>query len=232
MNRIVNALLIFVLLLTAFISIYVGFDMPITFLRCTGEYLPYKFEIFLGLGLFVFIIVLRKAIRRWMGIRIVSRTKKFKWTQPVSLKRKKRVVTYLSLETAVMIFAGVVLYKLTPHAIFPAAAYLIGAFDNLMMILVKASYRVGLSSKALIVADREVIVLYFTGLRKVSIHQQTVYFDYIKDLQLTFPLDCIQEESQEEFFEALEAQLDRDKVFFSKVASTNSETVEKVRAGL
>jgi hypothetical protein len=131
-----------------------------------------------------------------------------------------------------MIFAGVVLYKLTPHAIFPAAAYLIGAFDNLMMILVKASYRVGLSSKALIVADREVIVLYFTGLRKVSIHQQTVYFDYIKDLQLTFPLDCIQEESQEEFFEALEAQLDRDKVFFSKVASTNSETVEKVRAGL
>ena len=232
MNRIVNALLIFVLLLTAFIAIYVGFDMPITFLRCTGEYLPYKFELFLGLGLFVFIIVLRKAIRRWMGIRIVSQTKKFKWTQPVSLKRKKRVVTYLSLETAVMIFAGVVLYKLTPHAIFPAAAYLIGAFDNLMMILVKASYRVGLSSKALIVSDREVIVLYFTGLRKVSIHQQTVYFDYIKDLQLTFPLNCIQEESQEEFFEALEAQLDRDKVFFSKVASTNSETVEKVRAGL
>ena len=113
MNRIVNAFLIFVLLITAFISIYVGFDMPITFLRCTGEYLPYKFEIYLGIGLFVFILVLRKAIRRWMGIRIVNRTEKFKWTQPVSLKRKKRVVTYLTLETVVMIFAGVVLYKLT-----------------------------------------------------------------------------------------------------------------------
>ncbi|NRA11084.1 MAG: hypothetical protein HRT57_03910 [Crocinitomicaceae bacterium] len=81
MNRTVNTFLIGILLLTSFISIYVGFNMPITFLRCTGEYLPYKEEIFLGLGLLVFIIVLRKAIRRWMGIRIVSRTHKFKWTQ-------------------------------------------------------------------------------------------------------------------------------------------------------
>ncbi|NRA11085.1 MAG: hypothetical protein HRT57_03915 [Crocinitomicaceae bacterium] len=150
----------------------------------------------------------------------------------VSLKRKKRVVTYLALETIVMLFAGIVLYKLTPHALFPAAAYLFGALDNLLLALVKASYRVALSSKALIVADREVIVLYFTGLRKVSIHQQTVYFDYIKNLQLSFPLDCIQEESQEEFFEMLEAQLDRDKVFFSKVASTNAATVEKIKAGI
>ena len=85
------------------------------------------------------------------------------------------------------------------------------------MALLSAKYRVGLSSKALIVCDREVTVVYFTGLRKVSIHQQTVFFDYIKDLQLSFPLDCIQDESKEEFFDLLEDQLDRDKVFFSHV---------------
>ena len=125
MNRIINALLIVVLIMTALIAIYVGFDMPITFLRVTGANLPYKYEVFLGIGLLVFIIVLRKGIRRWMGLRVVSRTKKFKWNEAVSTKRKNRVVTYLLLETAVMTFAGIVLYKICPDEIFPAAAYLI-----------------------------------------------------------------------------------------------------------
>ena len=80
------------------------------------------------------------------------------------------------------------------------------------------AFRVGLSSKALIVADRDVTLLYFTGLRKVSIHQQTIYFDYIKDLQLSFPLDCIQPEMKDEFFAQLKDQVNTDKVFFSKVS--------------
>lgn len=217
MNRIVNALLIFILLKTLLISIYVGFDMPITFLRCTGDNLPYKEEIFLGIGLFALVIILRKSFRRWMGIRIVGRVKKFKWNQTVSTQRKNRVVTYLSLETLVMICAGLGIYSLSHDAYFPALVYLIGAFDNLLLALFKSKYRVGLSSKALVVVDREVIVLYFTGLRKVSIHQQTVFFDYINDLQLSFPTNCIQEDSRDEFFATLEDQIDSEKVFFSKV---------------
>ena len=71
-----------------------------------------------------------------------------------------------------------------------------------------------LSSKALIVADREVVLLYFKGLRKVTIHQQTVYFDYIKDLQLSFPTNCIEPKDQEAFFELLKAQFNPDKVYF------------------
>ena len=143
--------------------------------------------------------------------------KKFKWNQPVSKNRKSRVRTYLILETAVMTFSGIALYSITEEAFFPALAFLIGALDNLLISLVSKSYRVGLSSKALIVADREVVVLYFTGLRKVSVHQQTVFFDYIKSLQLSFPLDCIQKEERDAFFDVLEEQIDREKVFFSKI---------------
>lgn len=217
MNRFVNVLLLFMLMPTLLFCIYVGFDMPISFLRMTGQRLPYRFEIFLLIGLLYFVIILRKSFRRWMGVRIVNNKEKFKWNQPVSKRRKSRVRTYLLLETAVMAFAGIALYSLTEEAIYPALAMLVGALDNFLMALLSAKYRVGLSSKALIVCDREVTVLYFTGLRKVSIHQQTVFFDYIKDLQLSFPLDCIQDESKEEFFEILEDQLDRDKVFFSHV---------------
>jgi len=96
---------------------------------------------------------------------------------------------------------------------------LIAAFDNLIFSVlggVTNLYKVGLSSKALIVADRDVILLYFTGLRKVSIHQQSVYFDYVKGLQLSFPSDCIPEDKKPEFFKILEENIDSEKVFFSK----------------
>ena len=198
-------------------TIYVGFDIPVTMLKTTGAFIPYKFEVFLGLGLLIFIINLRRSYRRWMGLKIVSKPEKFKWNNVVSKARIRRVVTYLSLEAVVMLFVGIALYAITPEAIYPAAVFVLAGLDSFVFTFMKSKYRVGLSSKALIVSDRDVIVLYFTGLRKVSIHQQTVFFDYIKNLQLSFPLDCIQPDQQEEFFNTLEDQLDRDKVFFSKI---------------
>jgi hypothetical protein len=133
MNRVVNVLLLFLLIPTLLFCIYVGFDMPISFLRMTGQNLPFRFEIFLTIGLFFMVVILRKSFRRWMGIRIVSKVTKFKWNQPVSKDRKSRVRTYLLLETAVMAFSGVALYSITEEALFPALAFLIGALDNLLI---------------------------------------------------------------------------------------------------
>ena len=219
MNRFINMLLMFLLVPTMFMAIYVGFDLPVMFLKTTGAYIPYRSEIFLGLGLLIFIVNLRRSIRRWMGMRIVSKQTKFKWNSPVSATRKRRIITYTALEVLVMTFVGVALYKVTPQAWFPALAFLLGALDNLIFATVGLKgnhYRIGLSSKALIVADREVILLYFKGLRKISVQQQSIYFDYIKGLQLTFPSDCIQDEHRAEFFKLLEEQIDSDRVFFSK----------------
>lgn len=200
------------------IAILVGFDLPIGFLRVSGNNLAYKDEILLGFGLLFAILVLRRSIRRWMGMRIVAKVKKFKWNAPVSKPRKGRVITYLLLEAMVMFFVSAAFYVIADSALPIAIAFLIGVVDNLIFMLVGMNnrFRVGLSSKALIVADREVTLLYFTGLRKISLHQQTVYFDYIKGLQLSFPLNCIQEDMREEFFSQLEEQVDRDRVFFSK----------------
>jgi hypothetical protein len=59
-------------------------------------------------------------------------------------------------------------------------------------------------------------VLYFSGLRRVEIHQQTVYFEYIEDLQLFFPVNAIDKKDFSSFRNALEDKLNRDKVFFSE----------------
>lgn len=201
------------------LSIYVGYDLPIGFLHVSGANLTYAFEAFLLLGTLIFLSILRRSIKRWMGAQIVKKTDRFKWNVPVGPERVRRVTTYLLLESLVMLALAIGLYLITELAWAPAIAFATGALDSIIFALIgktSGSYRIGLSSKALIVADREVQLLYFSGLRKVSIHQQSIYFDYIKGLQLSFPTDCIPEGMEDEFFNVLESNIDRNKVFFER----------------
>ena len=203
---------------TMALAIFVGLDLPIEMFKVSGNNLPYKEYIFLGLGMMIVIVIIRRSIRRWMGMRIVNQVKKFKWNAEVSKERKSRIRVYLLLEALVMTFIGIALYEVCESALPPGIAFLMGALDSIIFAIAgrNGHYRVGISSKAVIVADREVILLYFTGLRKISAHQQTTYFDYIKGLQISFPTDCIQEEDREEFLKVLEEQIDPNRVFFSK----------------
>jgi hypothetical protein len=202
-------------------TILIGFDISIDMfkIRTTGAQLPYRFEILLGLGLFILIVNVRRSIRRWMGLRLVNQIEKFKWNQPMSEERVKRVRTYNFLEGFVMLFIAITLYIVSPEAWMPAIGFAFCTVDNIIFTLVGVSgkrFRAGITSKAVITADRDVNLVYFSGLRKVTIHQQSMFFDYIKELQLSFPIDCVKEEQRDEFFEVLENQLDRDKVFITK----------------
>ena len=152
---------------------------------------------------------------------MVAKLNRFQWNQPVSGPRKKRVATYNLIEVTVMVVLSYGLYTITKESIVPAIVFLAFGLDSLVFTLVgRNKYRVGLSSKAILVADREIILIYFVGLRKVAIQQQTVYFDYINNLQLTFPLDCIEEQNKHDFFEALHNVIDKDRVFFSNIQQT------------
>jgi predicted membrane protein len=220
MNKFINALLLFTLFPTMLFTIAVGFDMPIEFLRTSGQQLPYRFEIFLALGLFIFIILLRRTVRRWMGMRLVNQLQKFKWNQRMSQERIKRVIVYTIMEAVVLFFVGSTLYNITDEAIFPALAFCFATLDNFIFLFYGTrfqKFRIGVTSKAIISADREVSLIYFYGLRKISIHQQSIFFDYIKGLQLSFPLDCVPASEKETFFNTVEAQLDTDKVFITSV---------------
>jgi hypothetical protein len=219
MNKFINAVLLFVLFPTMLLTIFVGFDIPLDFIHSTGNNFPFKFEIFTGLGLFILILNVRRSIRRWMGMRLVNQTAKFKWNQPMSQERKKRVIVYSLLEALVMLFLAITLYQVSDQAWLPAIGYAFCTVDNIVFLIVgtrKNRFRTGITSKAYIAADRDVNLVYFTGLRRVTIHQQSLFFDYIKDLQLSVPIDCIKEEELDHFFEVLEGQLDKDKVFITK----------------
>ncbi len=200
-------------------TIFVGFDLPVEFLHTTAAQLPYQFETFLGIGLILFIINFRRSIRRWMGMSLVSKTAKFQFNSEVSSERKKRIITYNLLEALIMASVAYGLYSLTVKAWMPAAGLLFCTIDNLIFTFVGIrgkKFRIGVTSKVVMLADRDVQVIYFTGLRKVSIHQQSIYFDYIKELQLDIPTDAVPSEQAGQFFDTIEANVDKDRVFFSR----------------
>jgi hypothetical protein len=201
------------------LSIYVGFDLPVEFLKTTTAQLPYLDYGFLGLGLILLAISIRRSIRRWMGVRMTNQKGKYKWNSKVSASRKIRVVVYTILESAVMVSLGLAYYYLTSFAWFPSIVMLFFSFEGLLFLIVchKNLFRIGITSKAILVADREVILIYLSGLRQVSISQQTVYFDYLENLQLTFPTDCVEENEREQFFTTLKEQVNREKVLFKNV---------------
>lgn len=220
MNRFFNAILLFILFPTMALTVFVGFDLPVDFLKVSGSNIPYRNEVFLVLGLFLLLINLRRSIRRWMGMNLVNKTSRFSWNEEVSKERRLRVYVYNGLEALVMTAVGTALFAVSTEAWFPATALWFGAFDNVIFTLVGLSggkYRAGITSKAVILADRDVQLVYLSGLRKVSIHQQTIYFDYIKGLQMTIPVESIELEQRDVFFTVLESKVDRDKVFFSRV---------------
>jgi hypothetical protein len=219
MNRFFNAVLLFFLFPTMALTIFVGFDLPVDFLKVSGSNIPYRKEAFLVLGLLLLLVNLRRSIRRWMGINLVNKRTRFSWNEEVSKERRIRVYVYNGLEALVMTAVGTALFVVSPEAWFPAVAFWFGAFDNVIFTLVGLTggkYRAGITSKAVILADRDVQLVYFSGLRKVSIHQQTIYFDYIKGLQMMIPVESIEPDQREAFFTVLESKVDRDKVFFSR----------------
>jgi hypothetical protein len=203
------------------LSVFVGFDLPIELLKTSGAQIPYRFEVFLGLGLLYAVISLRRSIRRWMGVRMTSQKTKYVWNGEISRERKHRVILYTVIESTLLLFLAASYYFVTKEALFISGVLLFFSVESLVFLWVNSrnKFRVGLTSKAVLVSDREIILIYLAGLRKVSVSQQTIYFDYIQDLQLSFPIDCIEESERTSFFKNLEAQLNPDRVLFQNTST-------------
>lgn len=217
MNRSINILL-FVLSMPAMaFTIFVAFDLPIDFLNTTAGLLDYRDKVFLVLALLILLLVIRRSVSRWVGVGMTRKKDRFIWSVPIGPERKKHVRLFMILEAVLAASFCYVTYQLTSEAWPIALAYGLFFLDQLVFAFVAPSwFRVGVTQKAVVVADREVRVLYFSGLRRIEVLQQTVYFEYIEDLQLFFPANCIPEGEYEGFRNVIESRVNRDKVFFSE----------------
>ncbi|MGV3613224.1 MAG: hypothetical protein ACO1N0_19855 [Fluviicola sp.] len=215
MNRSINILLIFFSFPAFAFIICVAFD--IHFFNVPIAELPFKFHIFIGVATLLLLLIIRRSVSRWVGVGMTRKPERFLWSTPVSAARKKQVRLFLTMEALLALFAMISVCLLTMEAWPVAVVYGIMFLDQVLFLAVAQSwFRVGITHKAVVVADREVRLLFFSGLRRIETHQQTLYFEYIEDLQLFFPVNCIPEGKYDEFRAGVEERVDRDRVFFSE----------------
>jgi len=220
MNRITNSFILVLFIPIMALTIFVAFDLPLGIFKTTGSQLPYRQELMLGLSILVAILFINRSVKRCMGLYTVAQKSRFVFRSALSSERKKRVVVYGILESFVYGFLSYSLWTLTPEALPSALVFLFFSIEGFVFVSLGSKYfATGLSSKAIIVADREVVVVYYNGLRKVSIGQQTLYFDYIQSLQLSFPIDVIPSDQRQAFVANLETVVDDKKVLIHNLGS-------------
>lgn len=217
MNRSINILLLVFSMPAIAFTIIVGFDIPIDFLKGSGANLPYRHIAFYVIAGILALFIGRRSVHHWVGVGMTKNPKRFIWCSEIGKERKRQVRLYLIIEAIVAGFFAFTSYYLTPEAWPLTAVYGFMMLDQLLFLLLAQSwFRVGVTKNAVVVADREVRILYFSGLRRVESHQQTIYFEYIEELQLFFPTNAIPAGKFTEFRDCIEQQVNRDKVFFSE----------------
>ena len=214
MNKFVNLVTLVVVFPLILFSVYIGLDIPIDSLGITGSEIPYQKEVFY-IGTFICgLFHLLRSVKRWSALKVANKINQFKWSARIGKKRRGRVITYLFLEIFLMLCFSIAFFKLTPSSFSICSLLILSSIDSLFFVFFgKNKYRISVSSKAIVIADREVQVIYFKGLRKISIHQQSIFFEYIENLQLFFPLNSLEEKDVSVFFNELNKLIDRERVY-------------------
>ncbi len=220
MNRFYNIWITFICIVSIPIALAIGLNEDFTILGYTieGEEFAYgelSFAICAGI-----ILVLGgfKAVRKWMGLRLVAQSEKFSFISPISSARKKRVRLYNVLEILFLTLWGGLFLFLTSAAWPLAVVLLLFASEHMLNSIIGLAgnkYRIGITNKAILRVDREVDVVYFKGLQKISVQQQSIFFEYINGLVLHLPIDALPSEELANFDTQLRQKINPEHVYYS-----------------
>lgn len=220
MNRFFNIWFVVIVLLNLPVALAVGLnqDFHVLGYRIPGEEFEYK-HIYFGVSAgLVFLLGALKASKKWVGLHIVRQLQRFQFSTQISVARLKRVLLYNTIEIIFLSLFGALFYSLATDAQYLGLVFFILALEHFVNTLLGVNgkmYRVGMTKKAIIRVDREVTLIYFNGLQKISQHQSTLYFEYTNDLVLHMPLDVIPEAEKAHFYSVLKSHVDPNKVFYS-----------------
>ncbi|PKR79742.1 hypothetical protein CW751_13535 [Brumimicrobium salinarum] len=221
MNKIYNTWIFIISILTLPFAFAVGLNevFGIFGMKIHGDKFAYKELVFgISAGL-IFIIGAMRSSRKWSGIKIVNQIDRFQFNTLISQERKQRVLLINSIEIIGFFLIGIVFFIFSIDAVYISLIFLIFIIDaivNTIRGVVSKKYRVGMTKKAIVAVDREVIAIYFKGLKRISIQKDLLFFEYVNDLVLDFSLQNIPAEKQEEFMRLLRSNVDEKKVFFSR----------------
>ncbi|HZH87123.1 MAG TPA: hypothetical protein VFD77_07395 [Brumimicrobium sp.] len=220
MNKIYNTWIFIISLLTLPFAFAVGLNevFGIFGMKIHGDRFEYKELVFgISAGL-IFLLGAMRSSRKWSGIRVVNQIDRFHFNTVISQERKQRVILNNSIEILGFFLIGLVFVIFSKDAVFISLIFLIFIVDSVINTLrgiIGKKYRVGMTKKAIVSVDREVIAIYFKGLKRITIQKDLLFFEYTNDLVLSFSLSDIPPEKQEEFMHLLRKNVDETKVYFS-----------------
>ncbi len=220
MNRVFNIWILIFTVLTFPVAIAVGnnLDFSLFGLKIRGEEFEYTEIVFTVSAGIIFLLSALRSSKKWLGMRVVQQVERFKFNSTIHEKRKNRVLLYNIIEIIFfLIFAAGLLY-FTTSALYVVLVFVIVSIDsiiNTVLGIVAKRYRIGITSKAIVMADRETKAIYFKGLKKISKHQQTLYFEYVNGLVLHFPTNLLPDDEWDNFVTTLQSQVSTDKVYYT-----------------
>ena len=132
MNKFVNILTFLLLAPTFGVAIFAGFDLPVEFLKSSGNNLPFLSQIFLAFAVLFFMINGRRAMKRWTGLRMVNQQSKFQWNHEIDKKRKSQVNMYLIMEGIVYLLIAFAFHYLTDKAIYVSIVFVVIGLDHIL----------------------------------------------------------------------------------------------------
>ena len=219
MNKFYNIWTLIITILTIPFVYAVGWNIDFSFfgLNVPGEEFKYA-DLFFGIAAgIVFALGVLRASKKWAGINITRQKNRFLFYTTISNSRLKRVVLYNVLEMSFYLVFAFFFLVVMQTALYIGLVFVLLFLENLINTLfgvLKQTYSIGITSKAIIFVDRDVKAIYFKGLKKISKHQQTLYFEYINDLVLHIPTNIIPEEKETQFIETLQGIADPTKVYY------------------
>jgi hypothetical protein len=159
----------------------------------------------------VLLLGLVRIRRRWQGMRDMRKFGKFTFVRGISNKAKNSSVLFTLGELFFMLAFFYFLGKMTllerAYTTVMLLVMLILIFESIIF-LIKIfiggdAFRIGINKKVVAYFNREMYLFYFTGLRRIEIHQDMINFQYKGDLNLFLPLEILKKEDRAAFRDAL-----------------------------
>lgn len=222
MNKIYNTWIFIISIVSLPLAFFIGINEVYGVFGMEIYFQDFQYgDLVLGIAaLLIFMLGFRRSLKKWNGLRIANQKEKYIWNHTVGKERKKRVLTYNLIEVVYFFVLAIVFVSFALEAAIVSLVFFVFIIDSLVNTCVGVwgkKYRVGITRKAIVAVDREVIAIYFKGLNKVSIVENIMYFEYVNDLVLDLSMEHIEKEKQQEFIATLTQQLDPEKVYFSGI---------------
>ncbi|MFT5818934.1 MAG: hypothetical protein ACI8ZM_000155 [Crocinitomix sp.] len=214
MNKVINVFSGIVLAIFTIFSMLIVFDL--SFSSATLKGMPYTFEICLSFAVVIFLLGFLRIKRKWQGAADMKHFKGFHFVRQVSKPGLNHSLIYAYAEAVfiiVAIFVFWIMWHLEPRLMLPMLIVMLFLLLEGIVFIARLmrggpAFRLGINSKAVAFFNREMNLFYYTGLRRIEIHQDMINFQYKDDLNLLLPLQIIKVEDRVAFRDALIATLE------------------------